>query len=285
MIEHRRSVEARRGPHVVVAFLDGPTESAKLRRQHADDVVQVGVEPNASVENAGIGAELAPPHRVADDHFACEARRSIVGRKLSAQLRRDAQQCEVVWRDADQAHPRRRGRPREIVFIEPRGRDVLEDARPLEVEPLRLRHADVVRSDAFEIVLDAHQLFGVRIGQRSQQRRVDDAENRGRCTDAERERENSDRGEAGRLAEHAHGVPNVLNGVIEPEPPARLVEPFARQRHVSEVAMRSGARRVVVEALFAQPGDVLVEVTVDLRREIVERASPSEHRVPLWVDI
>jgi hypothetical protein len=72
--------------------------------------------------------------------------------------------------------------------------------------------------------------------------------------------------------------------VIEPEPPARFVKPLARKRHVAERAIRGGARLIVGQAMLAQPLDFLVEMAVDLRREIVERASPSEHGVPLWVD-
>ena len=51
--------------------------------------------------------------------------------------------------------------------------------------------------------------------QRPQQHRVDDAEDRGVGADAEREREDGGRGEAGILAQHAHGVDEVLAQRVE----------------------------------------------------------------------
>ena len=57
---------------------------------------------------------------------------------------------------------------------------------------------------------DDHDPIRFRIGQRLEQDRVDHAENRGVRADPERERENGDEGEAGRLQQLPDGISDLL---------------------------------------------------------------------------
>src|SRR5262245_6041142 len=61
-----------------------------------------------------------------------------------------------------------------------------------------------------------HHAFRLRIGQRTQQYGVDDAEDRRVRADAECERENGDESEHSIFSEHPHAVTQVLNHLILP---------------------------------------------------------------------
>ena len=96
-------------------------------------------------------------------------------------------QCEIVGRDDLERNALRMTETREVVVVEPRRRDLREDAGALEVVPLGRRHADVARADPAQVVLDAHELLGMRIRQRVNERGPHDAEDRRVGTDAERD--------------------------------------------------------------------------------------------------
>ena len=61
-----------------------------------------------------------------------------------------------------------------------------------------------------QVLPDHHQPFGIRIGQRPEQQRVDDAEDCGVGADAQRQRDEGDHRERPCLQHHANGVPNIL---------------------------------------------------------------------------
>ena len=60
------------------------------------------------------------------------------------------------------------------------------------------------------------QLFGIRIGQRIEQHRVDDGEERCVCADTERKCQDRDGGEARALAQCANREAKILQEFIEP---------------------------------------------------------------------
>ena len=111
-------------------------------------------------------AEPTLPQRIADYDAEGEAGRSVAGRKRPANGRHHAQRGEVIRRHHVQAHPRRASRSGQIVLVESRRRDRFENAGALDIHPLGLRHPDVVRIDAWQIVLGAHHPIGFRVGQR-----------------------------------------------------------------------------------------------------------------------
>ena len=194
----------------------------------------------------------------------------------ASELGVNSQQREIRRRDDEQADARRRRRAREVVVVIPGRRDVLEDSRAREVLDLGIGHADVLGADARKVGLDADELLRPRIGQRVKQRRIDDAEDRGRGSDAERDRQNRDRGEARRLAQHPQRVARVLNEVVPREPAPRLVEPLLGRLPKARCAAAracsslnpSSRRRSVSSSMWASIS-APKSVGVRLRRNIV----------------
>ena len=117
----------------------------------------------------------------------------------TSELRRGAEQLKVVGAGHQHLDPlgpiaadeRRADRPQ-------RG-DAFEDAGAVaQIVELGLRDADVAAAGRARVRRDAHEPIGIRKRQRTDQDRVDDGEDRDVRADAERERQNRDRGESGR---------------------------------------------------------------------------------------
>jgi len=198
----------------------------------------------------------------------------------ASELRADAEQREVVRRDEQQPHLFRPLGAREVVLVEPGRRHVLENAGVLQVLPLGLRDADVVRAHAREVVLHGDELLGVGEGERVEQRRVDDAEDGGRGADAERDGQDGDGREARRLAQEPRGKADVQRQTVPPHPPTRFVEPLLGGHDVAEAPARGSGGVLVAHALGAQRVGFDLQVRVDLGREVVRSSSAAEHGLP-----
>src|SRR5262249_6839319 len=106
---------------------------------------------------------------------------------------------------------------------------------------------------------------------------IDDAENSGGRADANRRCEDGDGGKAGRFAQRARGIANVLAEVVPPQPSARFVEAFLGPGHVAETAVRREPRVPLAQALFLESLGLQLEMGLDFRREVVQLASAPEH--------
>ena len=174
----RRAAKPERRPDLGSALFARVARRLKASRHHADDAIRIGIELHDPADDSGIGAEHSLPQAVADDRLLVEPGSRIARVERVAEPRSHAEQVEVVRRDDEQADALRAGQSAEVVVVEPARRDVGEDAGAFQIVPLRNRHADVARADAGIVVHDAHELLGVRVRQRPQQRRVDDTEER-----------------------------------------------------------------------------------------------------------
>ena len=74
-----------------------------------------------------------------------------------------------------------------------------------------------------------------------QEHLIQEAEDCSVGTNAERQRKDSDGGEAGGFAQHAEGEAEVLAEVIPPEPAAGFEEALLSLRDVAESAARGGS--------------------------------------------
>src|SRR5262249_51696690 len=92
---HVRRLERERTPQLV----EGAVERTS-RRQDADDRMWLLVEQDRPIEDRGIRAELTDPQRVAQNRDAILSGLILVGQKRSAAFRLDAEDVEVVCRDA-----------------------------------------------------------------------------------------------------------------------------------------------------------------------------------------
>src|SRR3984957_21132186 len=68
---------------------------------------------------------------------------------------------------------------------------------------------------------------------------IDDREERGVRTDTEREREDSDDGEAGAFAQRAKGEAEILEEFVEPAATPLIASDVLDERHVAEFTARS----------------------------------------------
>ena len=84
-----------------------------------------------------------------------------------------------------------------------------------EFEIFRRRHPELIEPERRELGGQVHQLFGLRIAQRTQDHAVDDRENRGICANSERERQNRDRRERGRAQQASDSETDILAKIIE----------------------------------------------------------------------
>jgi hypothetical protein len=160
-----------------------------------------------------------------------------------------------------------------------------------------VRHADVVQRGAHLERLtgrlrlldeDPDQLFRMVVRQRAEQRGVDDAEERGRGADADRQRERRDAREAPVLAQHAqreddvpcdrlhhatasHVVAAILNRQRIAESSCRQTSGFARARSAPLVLTRSH-REMEIELLADFVGG---DVGKQPSQSATERTKPS----------
>ena len=113
-----------------------------------------------------------------------------------------------------------------------------------------------------------HETIGVRIRQRPQQHGADHAEDGGRGTDAEREREHGDEGEAGRTPERPDTVRHIAPGVVDPGERARVAMQVLRVCDAAHRAPRGETRLVRTQAaaavLVLEKGEVRGDFSRDL---------------------
>ena len=104
------------------------------------------------------------------------------------------------------------------------------------VEEIRLGHGPMFRATHMVDIPHAHDAIGFWEGKRLEQHPTNDAEDRGICPDAERQREQRGGGESRRRAQRAQRVLQVLFQLIENRHTSFL--PFAAQVLVTTVAAR-----------------------------------------------
>ena len=232
-------VDPHGGPHV------GHAEDVDARwkqnlesgREHADDVrpAAASAEIDGAPDDRRVAAVTTLPQFVADDRDRRQARR----RRLSGRLRRTGRRLGLrhgivlgkVSADRDAGakqpeHVRRRARDPNLLGLRGvaadrhaigRGdaRQVGERGRVLaHVAIVGRREGPVAHVPRAQLAPDQHEPLGVDVRQRPQQDRVHHAENRRARADAERDRRDSDRREAGILPQHSGGVAEILEEVV-----------------------------------------------------------------------
>src|SRR5277367_1086382 len=138
-------------------------------------------------------------------------------------------------------------------------------------------HSDVQGGDAREIIADADELFGVRIGQGVQQRGIHDAEDGGGGSDAQGHGENDDGAETGGLPQHAKSVAEILPEVIACASGAGFAKAFLRVGDIAEGATSGGLRVTIRETFRAQTLGFQLDVGLDFGVEIASVALALEH--------
>ena len=201
---HVRRLEGERTPQLIEGAVEGAS-----RRQDADDGMGHVVEENRPVQNRRVGAELIHPQHMAEDGHLVLAGLILVGEKGSAERGLDAEDVEVVRRDARAAQLDRVAHARERGAAAGLGRHEVEHGVVLlPVE--KVQRGDAVALAARRLLEHAHDAVGVRVGERLQQQSVDEAEDGGVGADAERERQQRHDGESRTPRQGSHRISHVL---------------------------------------------------------------------------
>src|SRR5207253_10215430 len=133
----------------------------------------------------------------------------------ATEFRFHPQQRKVIRRDNKQPHPRWLGWAGQIIFVEPGRRNVFENSGLPEILPFGLRYSDIPCAETGQIGLDTDQLLWLRVGQRTQQRRVYHAKNRSCRSNTEGNRQDNNGSEPGRFPEHAQTEAKVLQENVD----------------------------------------------------------------------
>ncbi len=189
-----------------------------------------------------IAPETPLPQPISDHHIQREPRRLILRIERVPQLRFHPQHRKIPRRHPLILNPRWLRCTRQIHRPEHLQHNILKNSRTLQILKLRNRDARVRRARARQIVFDPHQFLGVRIPQRMQQRRVDQAENRRRRSDPQRHRQNRNRRKARRLRKHAQRVAQILNQVFTERQPLLGVIILSHCPHPAEPQHRLAPR-------------------------------------------
>ena len=198
-------------------------------RHHADHGVRLAVERERASEDRAIAAELRMPERVRQDDHASAAGVILVRAEHAAERGRGAEQREEIGGHlfAQDLH----GFPgsREGAGHAGVAREALERLGEPVVFEVGRRDAKARRRRAARRrhLRQLHEPIGVRVGQRPEQHAIDNAEHGSVGADAERDRQDGHRGEAGRPPERAQGVSDLVDEHRLPLV-RRRVCPFAR---------------------------------------------------------
>ena len=253
-------------------------------RHHADDRVRPAVEVDRAPQNARIAAELAMPEPMAENRDGVLAGHVFRRRERAAEQRLRAQRVEQVGRDLPEPHPHGVAGSRQVDLPDVPRRHALHAAElRAVVHELRVGHPRLV--PALPLAPDHHAAGGFGVGERRQQNRVSDAEDRRRRADAERQREQRGRGEAGRPAEPAEGVSKVLLEGVDDGQAAAIAVSLLHLVDAAEVAAGGQAGglgahplRLVLARLHLQVERHLVVEVLLLARPANGGHQPLPHR-------
>ena len=205
-LEHANRRDVPRGTWCVIRGTVRHVELGSLREleawgHHADDGARALVDDYAPSDNRRIGAVAALPQTVRQDDRRLEARHGrLLGEEVAAQHRLDPEQREQVGRDrlAQQPLGIALARHREIARQE--AGDAVEGSRlALQVQQIRIRDPRVVpvlRLQAMRRVQGDDAVAAIAKRQRTQQQRIDDAEDRDVGANADGQRDERGQREA-----------------------------------------------------------------------------------------
>jgi len=123
---------------------------------------------------------------------------------------------------------------------------------------------------------DSNQSLRVWVRQRIEYQRVDHAEDRGVRSDAQRQREHGDEGEARTSPQHPQAIPQILNERLDKSYSAHIVMSLLEQCDVSQLAARGPGGIVLGHPLADLSLGEQAQVRLDLVVEISIRSAISE---------
>ena len=180
-------------------------------RHHAEHFVRDAVKHDRPADNGRVRAKPARPQSVRENHDPLAAGLAVGRGESPASRGRHAERVEEVGCHPAAADLRRVTAARQRHARAKVRRHPLERrARTPPVLEVRIR-ADVLVEPLTRVVgPDHHQPVGLRVGKRPKQHGVDDGENRGVRSDAERQRQRCDGIEERRFRDAPEGVDQIV---------------------------------------------------------------------------
>ena len=207
-----RGIELQRQPHLDVVVHDVETG-----RHDADDFVLRTVHFDRLPNDVGSRRERRPPQLTGQHDEPRTVCAGLITSKPSSRLRRHGKRLEQLSVDDASADASRTIRGRHVGLarhVRADGRKRPIDLRQLEV--FRWRDPELIESERRKAAAHEHELGGAWICRRPQNHRVQHREHRRVRTDADRERQDRQRGESGRAPQVSASRANVLSERIEP---------------------------------------------------------------------
>ena len=186
-----------------------------------------------------------------------------------ANLRRDAEDAQVIRGDGVADQQLRRALTGERVLVVIRRREVFKDAAALPgsevagAAGVRLSVACIVRSP------HRHDAIGVLVGKRVQHDGLDDGKDGGGCAHAERECQDRGHSESRRLAKLMQRELYIGPDAFEREPLPDLAAAFSDNGRVAELAVRSLGGFLPCHPLFHQLIGTLLDMLANRKIQIV----------------
>ena len=185
------------------------------RRRDADDRERCPVQRDRLAEDTLVAAETFLPEGMAQHRDVRTARAIVIGGEGAAEERLDAERAEEIFGDANaleifriapagegESGERLRGELGEtLLLIAPGG-----VARPGNIRAIEAAFG--------ERTPGAHELLRLRIGERTQEERVDGGEENGVGANAEGQRDDGENGEAGLSQELSQSVAKVIHMLV-----------------------------------------------------------------------
>ena len=227
------SVRRERQRQEDLAVLGDPKRRHHLARQresfgqHADDLERLSVERHRPSDDRWILPITPRPGAVVEDRRSRPARCVVSGFEEPAVQRPRAEHRQQVRGHADRPDAFRFAVASQVEVRAKRDRDVLESRMTrLDVEVLGRREPVFRDVESRRSVPEDREPVGILIGQRSEQQRTGDAEDRAVGADADRDRQDRDSSQPRGPQKRANGIAEVLE----------------QRRHAGILAARKGGR-------------------------------------------
>jgi hypothetical protein len=185
----------------------------EVRGQNAHNAIRFAIQSYVAADEARIGAEARHPDVVRENHELVGVGRRLCLGEGSSENRLPSERAEERRRHRKRPELLRLTARHEADAARREERRVLDRRRlrpPVDV--VRNRDAGLPQPHQRVRVPDEHQPVGMGVGQRREQRLVDEAENRRIRPDPQRERQDGDDGEDRLLSERPERKSDVLHG-------------------------------------------------------------------------
>ena len=215
----------------------------------ADHSVRGPIEPDRSADHARIGSEPLPPQRVTEHDHAFLAGLVLLAMERPAKNGPHLEYVEELRADGPCGDPSRLAGARQRHLDLEHGRQRCKGGCPMFLQAHEVRRRETpVALPSLDERFERQQPVRLVERQRPQEDPMDDAEDRRRQPDAERERDHGCDGEARASSKRPGRIPEILAGLLQQDPSPHGASILDDERDVADVAPRRGSRLLLGQA-------------------------------------